>query len=72
VLLEAGEAEVVHQEETEPEDRGSDEEGVDAVEDSSVAGEDVAGVFDAGSALDGGLEEVAELGGDVDDCSEDQ
>ena len=42
-----------------PEDGCGEEEGVDAVEDSAVAGEHGAGVFDACSALDGGLEEVA-------------
>ena len=48
------------------------EESVDAVEDAAVAGEDGAGVFDAGAALEGGLEEVAELGGGVEDDGEDE
>ena len=51
--LEAAEAKVVLDEEGEPEDRRGEEEGVDAVEDASVAGEDGAGVFDACSSLDG-------------------
>ena len=39
LVLEAAEAEGVFEEEDEPEDRGGEEEGVDAVEDASVAGE---------------------------------
>ncbi len=35
-----------------------------------MAGEHGSGVFDAGSAFDGGFEEVAELGGDVQDGGE--
>jgi len=57
--LEAAEVEVVLDDEGEPEDGGGEEEGVDAVEDSAVAGEHGSGVLDAGSALDGGLEEIA-------------
>ncbi len=72
VSLEAAEAEVVLEEEDEPEDGGGEEEGVDAVEDAAVAGEHGAGVFDACAALDGGFEEVAELGGDVEDGGEEE
>jgi len=68
--LEAAQAEGFLEEEGEPEDGGGEEEGVDAVEDAAVAGEHGAGVFDAGAALDGGLEQVAELGGDVEDGGE--
>jgi hypothetical protein len=59
LVSEAPEAEGVLEEEGEPEDGGGEKESVDAVEDASVAGEHGSGVFDAGSALDGGLEEVA-------------
>ena len=61
----------VLEEEYVPEDGGGKEEGVDAVEDAAVAGEEGSGVFDVGAALDGGFEEVAELGGDVEDDGED-
>ncbi len=37
-----------------------------------MSGEHGAGVLDAGAALDGGLEEVAELGGDVEDGGEEE
>ena len=37
-----------------------------------MAGEDGAGVFDAGAALEGGLKQVAELGGDVEHHGEDE
>ena len=59
LVLEAAEAEGVFEEESKPEDGSGEEEGVDAVEDASVAGKHGAGVFDACSALDGGFEEVA-------------
>ena len=62
----------VFDDEREPEDGSGEEQGVDAVEDAAVAGEHGAGVFDAGAALEGGLEEVAELGGDVEDDGEEQ
>ena len=68
--LEAAEAKVVLEEEDVPEDRSGKEEGVDAVEYAAVSGEHSAGVFDACSALDGGLEEVAELSGDIEDCGQ--
>ena len=63
---------MVLEEEGEPEDGGGEEEGVDAVEDAAVAGEHGAGVFDACAAFDGGFEEVAELGGDVEDRGEEE
>ena len=37
-----------------------------------MAGEHGSGVFDAGAALDGGLEEIAYLGGDVEDGGEEE
>ena len=37
-----------------------------------MAGEHGSGVFDTGAAFDGGLEEVAELGGDVEDGREEK
>src|ERR1700679_2159372 len=70
--LEAAEAEVILEEKGEPEDGGSEEEGVDAVEDTSMAGEGGAGGFDTCATFDGGFEEVAELGGDIDDGGEDE
>src|SRR6266851_9572462 len=70
--LEAAEAEIVLEEEDEPEDGGGEKQGVDAVEDAAVAGEHGAGVFDACAALDGGFEEVAQLGGDVEDGGEEE
>ncbi len=63
--LEAAEGEVVADGDDEPEDGGGQEEGVDAVEDAAVAGEEGAGVFDACAALERGFEEVSELGGGV-------
>jgi hypothetical protein len=41
---------VILEEEDEPEDGGGEEEGVDAVEDATVAGEHAAEVFDACTA----------------------
>ncbi len=70
--LEAAEGEVVADGDDEPEDGGGDEEGVDAVEDAAMAGEEGAGVLDAGTALEGGLEEVAELGGGVEGDGEEE
>ena len=70
--LEAAEGEVVADSDDEPEDGRGDEEGVDAVEDAAVAGEDGAGVFDSGTALKGGLEEIAELSGGVEHDGEDE
>jgi hypothetical protein len=49
--LEASEGEVVADGDDEPEDGSSDEEGVDAIENAAVAGQDGAGVFDSGTAL---------------------
>ena len=37
-----------------------------------MAGEHGAGVFDACAAFDGGFEEVAQLGGNVEDCCEEE
>ena len=68
--LEATEAEGVFEEEDVPEDGCGEEEGVDAVEDATVSGEHGSGVFDSCAAFDGGLEQVAQLGGDVEDGGE--
>src|SRR5580658_148831 len=68
--LEASECEELADDEDEPQDGGGQEQGVDAVEDAAVAGEQGAGVLDAGPALEGGLEEVAELGGGVEQDGE--
>src|SRR5271170_820967 len=70
--LEAAEAEVVLEEEDEPKDWSGEEKGVDAVEDAAVTGKHGAGVLDACAALDGGFEEVAQLGGDVENRGEDE
>ena len=70
--LEAAEAEVVLEEQDVPENRRSEEKGVDAVEDATVAGQHGSGVLDACATLDGGLKEVAELGGYVKDCGEEE
>ncbi len=50
-----------------PEDRGGEEEGVYAVEHSAVAGEEGAGIFYVGAALDQRFDQVSELGCDVQD-----
>ena len=70
--LESTETEVVLYQQDVPEDWCCEKEGVDAVEDSTVSGEHGAGVFDSCSALDGGLEEITNLGGDVEDDGKDE
>src|ERR1700677_4303531 len=70
--LEAAEVEVVFEDEDEPEDGSGQEQGIDAVEDAAVAWKDGAGVFDACAAFDGGFEEVSKLGGDVEDCGQEE
>lgn len=65
--LETAEADGVFEDQGVPKDGGGKKEGVDAVEDAAVTREEGAGVLDAGAALDGGLEQIAELGGDVED-----
>jgi hypothetical protein len=72
VLLKAAQPQGVFDDESQPENRGCEEQGVDAVEDAAVAGEHVSGVFDAGSAFDCGFEEIAELSGNVEYCGEDE
>lgn len=47
-----------------------EEHGVDAVEHASVAGQDGAGVFDSRSSFYEGFDQVAELGGEIDDRRE--
>ena len=59
--LEAG----IDEDEVVPDHGDAQDEGVDAVEDAAVAGEEAAGIFDAGGALTGGFEEVAHLSCDV-------
>ena len=41
--------------------RESEEEGVEAIEDAAVSGDEVGGVLDVHGALEEGLDEVAEL-----------
>src|SRR5262245_13011118 len=53
-----------------PKYRGGKEQGVDAVEHASVAGEDCAGVFYLGAALDKRFDQIAKLSGDVEDYCE--
>ncbi|MCU1319496.1 MAG: hypothetical protein JWP98_1014 [Edaphobacter sp.] len=61
---------MVLEDQGEPEDGCGEEEGVDAIEDAAVSGEHGSGVFDTGSTLDGGFEEVAQLSCDVQDRGE--
>src|ERR1035438_7976477 len=49
-----------------PEHGSGEQQGVDAVEDAAVAGEQVAGVLDAGRTLESGLGQISDLRGDVD------
>jgi len=55
----------VDEDEVVPDYGDAEDEGVDAVEDAAVTGEQAAGIFDACGAFAGGLEEVAHLSGDV-------
>ena len=55
----------VDEDEVVPDDGDAEDEGVDAVEDAAVAGEEAAGIFYASGTLAGGFEEVAHLTGDV-------
>src|SRR5581483_1400956 len=68
--LEAAQRIELADDEDEPEHGGRQEERVDAVKDAAVAWEHGAGVLDAGSALEGGLQQVAELGGTVEQDGE--
>src|SRR5579871_730711 len=72
LVLETAQAEGVLEQEDEPKDGGGKQKSIDAVENASVAGEHGAGVLDACSTLDGGFQEVAELGGDVQDAGENE
>lgn len=53
-----------------PHHRGSQQEGVNAVENAAVARKEGAGVLDAGRAFEGGLDQIADLCGDVDGSRE--
>ena len=46
-----------------PQHRSCQQQGVDAVEDAAVAGEQVSGILDSGRALEGGLGQIAYLRG---------
>lgn len=46
----------VDEDEVVPDDGDAEDQGVDAVEDAAVAGEEGAGIFDAGGAFAGGFE----------------
>jgi len=48
-------------------DRGREEERINAIENAAVSGEKGAGIFHVGATLDEGLDEVAELGSDVEE-----
>src|ERR1700761_2455276 len=67
---ETSECEELADDEDEPEDGRGQEEGVDAVEDAAVAGEEGAGVLHLCATFQCGLEEVAELGGTVEQDGE--
>lgn len=70
--LEATEGEVVADCDDKPEDGSGEQESVDAIEDSAVAGKDSTGVFDPGTAFEGRLEKISELGCGIEDYSEDE
>ena len=55
----------VDQDEVVPNDGDAEDEGVDAVEYAAMAGEEAAGIFDAGGTFAGRFEEVTHLSGDV-------
>ena len=55
----------VDEDEVVPDDGDAEDEGVDAVEDAAMAGEEATGILHASGAFAGGFEEVAHLSGDV-------
>src|SRR5258708_2711102 len=48
-----------------PQHGSGEEQGVDAVEHASVAGEKRSGIFDSSTALDERFDQIAELRGDI-------
>jgi len=55
----------IDEDEVVPDHRNAEDEGVDAVENATVAGEEAAGIFYAGGTFAGGFEKVAHLTGDI-------